>query len=91
MQAFDPAAEHAPDAPAPTHAYAALTPDVVLDALASVDLWGDGRLNPHKDPLISQISLDETEKADLVAFLKTLTDRGFVSDPRFADPFAASR
>lgn len=52
---------------------------------------GDGRSNPYKDPLISQISLDEAEKADLVAFLKTLTDRGFVSDPRFADPFVAAR
>ena len=28
------------------HAYAALTPDVVLDALAGVGLMGDGRLNP---------------------------------------------
>ncbi|MBD9582239.1 serine/threonine protein kinase [Delftia sp. SD018] len=27
-----------------SHAYARLTPDVVLDALASVGLWGDGRL-----------------------------------------------
>ncbi len=26
------------------HPYENLTPDVVLDALASVGLWGDGRL-----------------------------------------------
>ncbi len=32
--------------PDDAHAYAPLTPDVVLDALASVGLWGDGRLNP---------------------------------------------
>lgn len=51
---------------------------------------GDGRLNPYKDPLVSQIRLDAQDKADLVAFLKTLTDRSFVTDPRFADPFAAS-
>ncbi|MEO1130047.1 MAG: cytochrome c peroxidase [Planctomycetota bacterium] len=30
-----------------------------------------------------------TEKAALVAFLKTLTDRNFIRDERFADPFAA--
>lgn len=51
---------------------------------------GDGRLNPFKDPLVSQIRLNAQDKADLVAFLKTLTDHSFVTDPRFADPFAAS-
>jgi Ser/Thr protein kinase RdoA (MazF antagonist) len=34
--------DHTPDAS--THPYSTLTPDVVLDALASVGLWGDGRL-----------------------------------------------
>lgn len=33
-----------PHTDTPEHAYAALTPDVVQDALASVGLWGDGRL-----------------------------------------------
>ncbi len=42
---LDPEANAASASPAP-HAYAALTPDVVLDALSSVGLWGDGRLNP---------------------------------------------
>ena len=28
-----------------------------------------------------------TQKAALVAFLKTLTDRQFVTDPRYSDPF----
>ena len=31
-------------APANTHPYESLTPDVVLDALATLDLHGDGRL-----------------------------------------------
>jgi cytochrome c peroxidase len=53
-------------------------------------LAGDGRLNPHKDPLVSGIDLDNQDRADLVAFLKTLTDRGLVGDPRFSDPFARS-
>lgn len=48
---------------------------------------GDGRANPYKDPLVSQIRLSAQDKADLVAFLKTLTDTGLMSDPRFADPF----
>lgn len=30
--------------PASTHPYATLTPDLVLDALASIGLYGDGRL-----------------------------------------------
>ena len=38
--------DYPPSSPQQEHAYAALTPDVVLDALASVGLWGDGRLNP---------------------------------------------
>lgn len=33
------------DLPPRSHPYARLTPDVVLDALASVGLWGDGRLS----------------------------------------------
>ena len=31
--------------------------------------------------------MDAEEKAALVAFLKTLTDPRFLSDPRFSDPF----
>lgn len=48
---------------------------------------GDGRANPFKDPIVDSISLTDQDKADLVAFLKTLTDDEFVSDPKFADPF----
>jgi cytochrome c peroxidase len=31
--------------------------------------------------------LDSTQKAALIAFLKTLTDNEFTTDPKFADPF----
>ena len=48
---------------------------------------GDGRTNPHKDPLIARIRLTPAEQADLVAFLRTLTDARFVTDPAFSDPF----
>jgi len=36
----------------------------------------------------TMLRLTKGEKGDLVAFLKTLTDSGFVHDPRFSDPFA---
>lgn len=49
---------------------------------------GDGRLNPFKDPLIDQIRLDAQDKADLLAFLRTLSDPSIATDPRFTDPFA---
>ncbi|MEL4180427.1 MbnH family di-heme enzyme [Roseateles sp. PN1] len=49
---------------------------------------GDGRLNPNKDPLVARISLDAQERADIVAFLRTLTDHEFLSNPKHADPFA---
>jgi cytochrome c peroxidase len=35
----------------------------------------------------SGLRLTEEQKAALVAFLKTLTDEEFISDPRFSDPF----
>ena len=47
---------------------------------------GDGRRNPYKDPRISQIQLNDQDKADLVAFLKTLTDHDFVNNPAFGAP-----
>lgn len=34
-----------------------------------------------------RLNLDDTEKAALIAFLKTLTDEEFVKDIRFSDPF----
>lgn len=49
---------------------------------------GDGRLNPNKSDLITLINLDAQERADIVAFLKTLTDHEFLTNPQFADPFA---
>lgn len=50
---------------------------------------GDGRLNPNKDPLIARIDLTQQDKTDLVAFLKTLTDHEFLTNPKFSDPFVA--
>ncbi|MCE9671044.1 di-heme enzyme [Myxococcus stipitatus] len=48
---------------------------------------GDGRANPNKDPLVRPFELSESERADLVAFLKSLTDLEFTRDARFANPW----
>ncbi len=48
---------------------------------------GDGRLNPLKSDLITLISLNAQEKADIVAFLKTLTDHEFLTNAKQSDPF----
>jgi cytochrome c peroxidase len=36
--------------------------------------------------IVRNIGLSETEKADIIIFLKTLTDKTFLYDKRFADP-----
>lgn len=51
---------------------------------------GDGRASPLKSGLVRQRTLSRQDQADLVAFLKTLTDRQFLRDPRHADPFQSS-
>ncbi len=49
---------------------------------------GDGRTNPHKDPLVARIKLTAAQRADIVAFLRTLTDSAFVTRATLSDPFA---
>ncbi len=48
---------------------------------------GDGRMNPNKSSLVAAINLNAQEKADIVAFLKTLTDQTFLTNPQYANPF----
>lgn len=44
-----------------------------------------------RDPLLQKgINLNEDEKNDLIAFLKTLTDKTFLHDRRFDNPFLAN-
>ena len=43
--------------------------------------------HPNLDPRIEKLEYTAEQKSDLVAFLKTLTDPKFLSDPKFADPF----
>lgn len=47
---------------------------------------GDGRLNPFKDPRLTGFALTPQLKADLAAFLHSLTDSALVTDPRFSNP-----
>ncbi|MBB6576043.1 Ser/Thr protein kinase RdoA (MazF antagonist) [Comamonas odontotermitis] len=59
-----PAALSSTSASQPPHVYAALTPDVVLDALAGVGLMGDGRMNPlaSYENRVYQVWLDDGRK-----------------------------
>jgi cytochrome c peroxidase len=51
---------------------------------------GDGRRNPLKDARINKIKLNQEERADVIAFLRTLTDETLLTDQRYADPFKVS-
>ncbi|HEY4229544.1 MAG TPA: cytochrome c peroxidase [Thermoanaerobaculia bacterium] len=43
--------------------------------------------SPGKSPRIRAFAITPEERHELVAFLESLTDEGFLSDPRFADPW----
>lgn len=49
---------------------------------------GDGRAHPGKSPFIKGFTLTVQERQDLLAFLSSLTDERFLTDPEFADPNA---
>lgn len=48
---------------------------------------GDGRNNPHKDPALHALGLDDAQKADLLALLLALDDVALIEDPSLASPF----
>lgn len=47
---------------------------------------GDGAASPLKSEFVRGFVISPSEKADLVAFLRSLTDDGFLTDPRYSDP-----
>jgi cytochrome c peroxidase len=47
--------------------------------------------SPHRDRLIRGFILTPGDADDLIAFLRSLTDREFVQDPRLSDPFRDSK
>ncbi len=48
---------------------------------------GVGHDNPHKDAKIAGLHLTPQQREDLLAFLRSLTDREVIQDPRFSNPF----
>jgi cytochrome c peroxidase len=48
---------------------------------------GVGSANPYKSEFMVGFTLSEEERADLIAFLQSLTDTSFTTDPRFSNPF----
>jgi cytochrome c peroxidase len=52
---------------------------------------GVGRDNPLKSSFVSGFTLSARERADLLAFLISLTDDEFLKDPRFADPWTTGK
>lgn len=48
---------------------------------------GIGAENPNKDGMIVGFTITENEQADLIAFLNSLTDESFISNPTFSDPW----
>ncbi len=47
---------------------------------------GDGRLSPFKSEFVTGFELTDDERADLVAFLESLTDESLLTDPSLSDP-----
>ena len=45
--------------------------------------------SPLRSDFITGFTMSAQEKADLLAFLESLTDAGFLRNPAYADPFAA--
>ena len=73
------------------------TLDEVLDhyaaggrTIAEGPFAGVGRDNPYKSSFIRGFELGEQERADVLAFLGSLTDEQFLTDPALADPWPAA-
>lgn len=76
------------------HDGSAATLDDVLDhysaggrTIASGEYAGEGSKNPYKSELINGFELTAQERADVIAFLESLTDDELAKDPRFSDPW----
>mgnify|MGYP000187929382 CR=1 FL=1 len=54
--------------------------------ITSGNYQGDGRLNKLKSPFIKGFTMSEQDKKDLIAFLKTLTDKSFLTNSKHAKP-----
>lgn len=77
------------------HDGSAATLDDVLDhyeaggrTITSGPHAGVGSRNPFRSEFMVGFRLTPLERADLLAFLESLTDSTFLSDPRFGDPWS---
>jgi len=52
---------------------------------------GRAHQHPNKDPRIHKLELSPQNRADLLAFLRALTDEEVLHDPRFANPWEPQR
>lgn len=50
---------------------------------------GDGTKSPLRSAFIKGFALSPEDRADLIAFLESLTDTAFTKDPRFSNPWPA--
>jgi len=48
---------------------------------------GNGSENPLKSERLTGFALGGAQRADLLAFLESLTDDDFLGDPKFSDPW----
>ncbi len=55
--------------------------------IATGEYAGVGRDNPNKSATIRGFTLTPDQRADLIAFLQSLTDDGLLRDPRFGNPW----
>jgi cytochrome c peroxidase len=60
------------------------TLEAVLDHYAA---GGRAHDNPNRDPRLRKIDLTPQNRADLLAFLRALTDEEVLRDPRFSNPW----
>ncbi|MDZ7630249.1 MAG: di-heme enzyme [Gemmatimonadaceae bacterium] len=52
---------------------------------------GDGAASPFKNGFVKGFELSPSERADMLAFLNSLTDSTFLTDPRLANPWPGGR
>ena len=65
-----------------------LTLEAVIDHYATGGRAArDGSPSPLASPLVRGFDITDAERADLIAFLESLTDRGFVENAALASPF----
>lgn len=57
--------------------------------IATGPLAGNGHDNPLKDKLVHGFYMTARNKADLIAFLESLTDRGLLREMALSDPWPA--